>query len=89
MTRLEKLKAARDAAWVAYAAARDASIDSADILAYDASIDALNAWAAAQAAVDATYDAARADALDAALDGALDAYFAEVEKIHGDKGDAA
>jgi hypothetical protein len=52
MTKLEELKAA----WVAYAAARDASIDSADILAYDASIDALNAWAAAYAAYEDELD---------------------------------
>jgi hypothetical protein len=51
MTKLEELKAARDAAWVVYAAARDAAIDAVDTLAYgaayDAAIDALGAWVAA------------------------------------------
>jgi hypothetical protein len=64
MTKLEELKAARDAAWVDYAAARDASIDARDasigaaddILAYDDSIDALNAWAAAYAAYEDELD---------------------------------
>jgi hypothetical protein len=56
MTTLEELKAARDAAWVAYAAARDALIAALDVLAYDASIDALNAWAAAYAAYEDELD---------------------------------
>jgi hypothetical protein len=64
MTKLEELKAARDAAWVDYAAARDASIDARDasidaadgILAYRASIYALDTWAAAWAAYEAELD---------------------------------
>jgi hypothetical protein len=73
MTKLEELKINRADAGYA-----------ADVCAADATYDD-DARADAQAAVDATYDDARADALDAALD----AYFAEVEKIHGAKGDAA
>jgi hypothetical protein len=59
MTKLEELKAARDAAWVVYAAARDAAIDAyaidavLDSAARAAAYDALDVWAAAYAAYEA------------------------------------
>jgi hypothetical protein len=73
MTRLEKLKAARDAA---YYAARDAARLGELKAAY---------WAACDAAYYAARDAARLEELKAAYEAARDAYEAEQKKTQEDE----
>jgi hypothetical protein len=70
MTKLEELKAARDASWAAYEAARAASA-AYDAVAYDAAFGA---------AVDTAFGAAVDTAWGAVVD-AGEAYEAELKKI--------